>query len=147
MDVDDPEQLMERLHQTLADFLRGDPRPVLLLFSRQDDVTLGNPFGPFVRGFEDVAATATAAATHYRDGEFVGFERVAAYETEDLAAFVEIERYRVKVGGNPEFSDVVLRVSTLARREGDSWKIASRHADPITGARSADSVIQRNEPG
>jgi ketosteroid isomerase-like protein len=144
--VDGLEALVERLHEALAEFFRGNPSPVLPLFSRDDDVTLGNPFGPFVRGFEDVSDRAISAATHYRDGEVVAFERVATYKTDDLAGFVEIERYRVKVDGSHEMSDVALRVTTIARREEDRvWRIASRHADPITVARPAESVIQRHD--
>jgi ketosteroid isomerase-like protein len=86
---------------------------------------------------------ATQAATHYRDGEVVGFERVATYASADLACFVEIERYRAKMGGRDEMASVALRVSTVVRREGDGWRIASRHADPITAARPAESVISK----
>jgi ketosteroid isomerase-like protein len=140
--VADAEALIERSHRALEAFFKGDPGPTLELFSRREDVTLGNPFGPFVRGWERVSETASRAATHYRDGEVVGFERVAAYATADLACFVEVERYRAKVGGSEEMTAVALRVSSVVRREDDGWKIVSRHADPITVARPPDSVIQ-----
>lgn len=68
--------LIERIHEALGTFFKGDPGPTLELFSQEEDVTLGNPFGPFVRGWERVRETATAAAGHYRDGEVVGFERL-----------------------------------------------------------------------
>ena len=144
--MDDLEAFVERLHLALDEFFRGNPSPVLPLFSRADDVTLGNPFGPFVRGFEDVSDRATAGATHYRNGEAVAFDRIATYMSADLAGFVEIERYRAKVGRSQEMADVALRVTTIARREEDGvWRIASRHADPITVARPAESVIQRHD--
>lgn len=142
VEVDDAEALIQRLHHALLEFFNGDPEPTLQLFSRRDDVTLGNPFGPFVRGWEQVSETAARAATHYRDGEVVGFERLAAYETLDLACFVEVERYRAKVGGGVTPSEVALRVTSVIRREEDDWRIVSRHADPITAARPPESVIQ-----
>jgi ketosteroid isomerase-like protein len=140
--VDDAEAVIERLHRAMGDFVKGDPGSALGLFSQQEDVTLGNPFGPFVRGWERVSETAAAAATLYRDGEVTGFERVAAYATRDLACFVEVERYRAKIGGSEEPTAVALRVTSVLRREADGWRIVSRHADPITVARPPESVIQ-----
>lgn len=139
----DAAALIERVHEALGTFFKGDPGPTLELFSREEDVTLGNPFGPFVRGWEGVRETATAAAGHYRDGEVVGFERVATYASADLACFVEVERYRAKVGGSEMMAPIVLRVSTLLRREEAGWRIVSRHADPIAAPRAPESVIQR----
>jgi ketosteroid isomerase-like protein len=140
--MEDAGVVIERCHLAMAAFVRGDAEPVLQLFSRDDDVTLGNPFGPFVRGWGPVAEKATTAATHYRDGQVVGFERVESYEDRDLACFVEVERYRARIGASDELADVALRVTTVVRREGDTWRIVSRHADPIAALRSAESVIQ-----
>jgi ketosteroid isomerase-like protein len=140
--VDDAESLIERSHLAWGEFVKSDPEAVLRLFSHAEDVTVGNPFGPFVRGWEQVSATVAQAATYYEDGEAVDFERVATYTTGDLACIVEVERYRAKVGGSAELAPVALRVSSVVRREHDGWKIVSRHADPITAARAPESVIQ-----
>ena len=113
------------------------------LWSTQDDVTLGNPFGPFVRGFEEVVHTMQRAVSFYRDGEAVGFDLVAKHVTEDLALLVEVERLRAKMGGRKDARPVALRTTSVFRNEGGAWKLMHRHADPITSARSADSVIQR----
>ena len=142
--MDDAESVIERSHLAWGDFVKGDPQPVLRLFSHQDDVTVGNPFGPFVRGWGQVSETVAKAATLYRDGEVTGFERVATYATADLACIVEVERYRAKVSGRDELSPVALRVTSVVRREDDGWRIVNRHADPITTGRSPESVIQRN---
>ena len=141
--MDDAEGVIERSHLAWGEFVNGDPQPALQLFSHRDDVTVGNPFGPFVRGWEQVSETVTRAATLYRDGEVMGFERVATYADANLACFVEVERYRAKIGGARELSSVALRVTSVVRPEDDGWKIVNRHADPITTARSPDSVIQR----
>jgi ketosteroid isomerase-like protein len=142
--VDDAESLIERSHLAWGEFVKGDPRPALQLFSHQDDVTVGNPFGPFVRGWGQVSETVAKAATLYRDGQVTGFERIAIYATAELACVVEVERYRAKVGGSEELSAVALRVTSVVRREDDGWRIVNRHADPITTGRSPESVIQRN---
>lgn len=52
--------LIERYHQALDAFLRGDPTPLEDLYSRRDDSTLANPFGPPVRGWERVGRRCSA---------------------------------------------------------------------------------------
>jgi ketosteroid isomerase-like protein len=83
------------------------------------------------------------AASLYRDGEIVGFENIAKYVTPELAYIVEVERYKAKVGGSEDVVPVALRVTSTLRPEEGSWRIMHRHADPITTARPADSVIQK----
>ena len=80
-----------------------------------------------------------AASSLLRDGEPTQFERISEYETPDLA-YIEIERTTVKIGGAEESSPVALRVTTIFRREDESWKVVHRHADPITTPRPADSI-------
>jgi ketosteroid isomerase-like protein len=55
---------------------------------------------------------------------------------------VEVERYQAKVGGGEELALIALRVRSIFRREDGGWKIVHRHADPITTAQPAESVIQ-----
>ena len=137
------EEIIDRCHRELATLVNGDATPWNELFSHRDDVTLGNPFGPFVRGIDDVMSTVAAAAARYRDGEIVAFERVGTYLGNDLACIAEIERFTAKVGGSDTTADVALRVTSTFRREDGVWKLVHRHADPITSPQSAESVIQR----
>jgi ketosteroid isomerase-like protein len=143
MDDGDLEEIIDRCHRALVTLLNGDATPWAELFSYRGDVTLGNPFGPFVRGIDDVMSTAAAAADRYRDGEIVAFERVATYVGEDLGCIAEVERFRARVGGSEELAEVALRVTSTFRREDGVWKLVHRHADPITTPQSADSVIKR----
>jgi ketosteroid isomerase-like protein len=133
--------VVEESHRALDAFFKGDTDPVKLLFSRRDDVTLANPFGPPRRGWAEVEETMERAAANYRDGGVVGFEQVSKYATPELAYIVEVEHYQAKVGGSDEITPVSLRCTTILRREDDGWKIVHRHADPITAARPAESVI------
>ena len=66
------DQVVEQQHTALDAFARGEDKPLAALWSKADDVTLGNPFGPFVRGFPQVAETMEAAAAHYREGRRAG---------------------------------------------------------------------------
>ena len=95
------------------------------------------------RGWTEVAETIGSAATYYRDGEVIGFENVATRVTPDLAYIVEVERYRAKMGGSNEVASVSLRTTSVFRPEDGAWKVVHRHADPITSARPAESVVQK----
>jgi ketosteroid isomerase-like protein len=139
----DFDMVLEESHRALGEFAKGNPEPLKLLFSHRDDVTLANPFGPPVRGFDRAAATMDRAASFYRDGEVVGIDRVAMNVTPELAYTMEIERFRAKMGGSDEMTPVSLRVTSIFRPEDGTWKIVHRHADPITAAQSPESVIQR----
>jgi ketosteroid isomerase-like protein len=143
MAVNDLEGVIEQSHLAVGEFVKGNPEPFLNLYSRRDDASLGNPFGPFVIGWQQVAETAAAAATLYRDGEVVGVESVARYIAGELACVVEVERFRTKVGGSDGLAEVSLRVTSLFRLEDGTWKLVHRHPDPITTPQSSDSVMQR----
>ena len=138
----DLDQVVEQQHLALDEFVRGDHEPLERLYSQRDDVTLGNPFGPFARGFEQVVQTMQRAASHYREGEATGFELVAKHVTPDLACLVEVERFKAKVAGREDVTPLSLRVTSIFRREDGIWKLVHRHADPITTARPAESVMQ-----
>jgi ketosteroid isomerase-like protein len=135
------EATVEQCHAALQEIVNGRAAPWGELFTQAPDVTLGNPFGPFVVGFDDVMLAARGAAARYRDGEVLGFDRVATYESTDLACVVEVERFRARVGHTADSSLVSLRVTSVFRRERGEWKLAHRHADPITAPRPPESVL------
>ena len=140
---DNVDELLEQFDLATRGFLKGNPGPLKKVYSHRRDVTLANPLGPAVRGWEQVAATLEHAASQVRDGEIVDVENVAKYVTPELAYIVEVERYKAKVGGGEELAPISLRVTSIFRREDGDWKIVHRHADPITTAQPAESVIQK----
>ena len=133
---------LEEYHEAGVAITNGDPQVYKRLYSRRDDVTLANPFGPPARGWSQVSARLDGAAANYRDGEAVGFENVSTVVARELAYTVEIESYRARVGGAEEMAPAAVRVTTVFRREDGAWKVVHRHADPITRPRPAESVIQ-----
>jgi ketosteroid isomerase-like protein len=137
------ESAIEQSHAALAAILKGDPALYKALFSEQDDVTLGNPFGPYARGRKKVEETIEGAAANFRDGEVIGVELVAKYVSGDLACVVEVERGKSKVGGANETAPLAARVTSLFRFEQGGWKLVHRHADTITAPRPAASVINK----
>jgi ketosteroid isomerase-like protein len=141
--VEDLDHVIERYHLVAAEFIKGNAEPYKELFSHRENMSLANPFGPPVRGWDEAAQTMERAASRYRDGQIVGFENVAKYVTSELAYIVEVERYQAKVGGREDISPVALRVTSIFRPEDGTWKIVHRHADPITTSQPAESVIQQ----
>jgi hypothetical protein len=138
--ADDLDRVIEQYHQALDEFSRGNPDPVKEFYSGRDDVAIANPFFPLTRGHEQVVERLERSVQNFRDGE-VGFENVAKWVSEGLACIVEMEEWRTKVGGREDVTPFMLRVTTLFRAEGSDWKVVHRHADPITTARPAESVI------
>ncbi len=139
----DFDEVVEHYHLALGEFVKGNPEPVKKMSSHREDVTLANPLGPPVRGWEQVAAAGERAASLSREGEIVGFDIVAKYVTADLAYIVEIERFKAKLGATQEIAPFALRVTTIFRPEDGTWKVVHRHADPITTAQPVESVIQK----
>ncbi|HEX2739966.1 MAG TPA: nuclear transport factor 2 family protein [Rubrobacter sp.] len=142
--VDDLDQEVEQYQVALGEFMKGNSEPAKKVWSHREDVTLANPLvGSPARGWEQVAKTMEHAASQVRDGEITGFETVAQYVTPDLAYVVWVERARAKVAGREDVVPLDLRVTMIFRPEDGEWKIVHRHADPITTAQPAESVIQQ----
>jgi len=139
----DLENARRQSRNAVAAIFRGDSQPARALFSDREDVTLGNPFGPFALGRKQLEEALERAASNYRDGEVTDVELVATYVSGDLACVVEVERGRAKVGGGQEIFPLALRATSLFRLEDGEWKLVHRHADPITTLRPASSVVSR----
>ena len=140
--VDDVDKLIEQYYRAQREFLRGNPETVKDLFSQREDVTLANPYGPPVRGWDEVAKTIEHAASLRSDGEFVEWQIVAKHVTAELAYVVQIERAEAKIGAREDLTPLAVRATMIFRPEEGEWKIVHRHADPITTPRPAESVIQ-----
>ena len=143
MSTTDFDEVVEHYQRALGEFVKGNPEPVKMMFSHREDVTLANPFGSVVRGWEQVEATMERAASQLREGEKGGFEIVAKYVTPELAHIVGLDRTKAKVGARQDITPFALRVTIIFRPEDGTWKQVHRHADPITTARPAESVLQQ----
>src|SRR5215472_16568936 len=98
MSTFDFDEAVEHYHLALGEFVKGNPEPAEMLWSHREDVTLANPLGPVVCGWEQVTASSERAASQIRAGEIVGFEIVANYVTAELAYLVWVERNKAEVG-------------------------------------------------
>jgi ketosteroid isomerase-like protein len=139
----DFDEVVEHYQRAIGEFVKGNSEPDKMVFSHREDVTLANPLGPVVRGWEQVAATMERAASQVREGEIVAFENIAKYVTPELAYIVWVERGKAKIGGRQEIVPFDLRVTTIFRPEGGTWKVVHRHVDPITTVQPVESVTQK----
>lgn len=134
------DRAVERYHAALREFVKGNAGPVNEVFSQRDDVVLCNPFRPFARGAREVAETTERAASSFSGGEFEP-ETVAAFATADLGYIVEVERFTATLDGKE--GSGALRVTTIFRVEDGGWRVAHRHADPITTPQAIESILQK----
>ena len=140
----DLDQLRSLYHKSVEAFIQGDADAQKPLWSTRDDVTLANPLGPPARGFDRVRQVMDSAAAQISEGEDYTFDSITVVEGADLAYEVGIERNRARLGDAAEKIQITLRVTTVFRREDDGWKIVHRHADPITEARSIQTLTQQS---
>ena len=81
------------------------------------------------------------AAAHFKRGS-LHVEEATRYATGDLGYVVQGERNEVQLAGSDDIDVISLRVTMIFRREGDTWKVAHRHADPITSTRPISTAIE-----
>jgi ketosteroid isomerase-like protein len=140
--VEDVDEFIAQFRLAQGEFLKGNPEPVKKLFSHTEDVSHASPYGPPVRGWDEVAKVIDHSSSLRSDGELVGSEIVAKYVTPKLTYIVQIERIEAKVGAREDIAPFALRTTMIFRPEQGVWKVVHRHADPITTAQPPESVIQ-----
>jgi ketosteroid isomerase-like protein len=134
---------IEAFRRALEPYMKGDAEPVLDLISRAEDVTLANPLGPPTRGPENVRIAASHGAAMLRDGSVRGFDEVVRYSTPDLGYVVQLERTQARFEDTgTTMNPIALRVTMIFRREGETWRVVHRHADPITTSRPITTAIE-----
>ena len=137
------EEIQEEYHRAVAEFVKGNPEPNKQVFSHRDDVSLANPLGPTAVGREQVSAALDHAAATLSEGQDFTVEDQVTYATPEMAFTVGVERCQARIHSRQELVTIVLRVTTIFRREGDRWTVVHRHADPITSPRPIESAIQQ----
>jgi ketosteroid isomerase-like protein len=137
------DEVISRFHQAINEFAKGNPEPAKDIFSHRADVSLANPWGPPVVGWERVSAALDSAAARFKDGRVTALDALTKHVTTDLACFLDIEHWQAKVGGGDKISLFDLRVTSIYRLEGDAWALVHRHADPITTPQAPDAVLRK----
>lgn len=123
------EELIRKSEQANAALMRGDIDTYLSLITLADDFTLMSPFGGQPSQGAYSRERWEQIGRFFRNGT-LRQELVQAYATADMVVLAVIEHGHGEVGGLPA-QDWPLRVTLVYRRDGKTWKLAHRHADPL----------------
>ena len=126
------QQLVKLSEQSNGALMRGNLAAYLSLISFTDDFTLMSPFGGRPTHARELTSERLEDMGRFFRHGTLKQEVVSAYGSQDLVVLALIERANVEVGGLPK-QEWALRVTLVYRREGDIWKLAHRHADPLVG--------------
>jgi hypothetical protein len=130
--------------EALSEFVAGNATPWKQHCSHRDDVTIIGAWGGFEKGWAAEVEKRYAWAA----GRFLGSKRgmevenISLVVTAELAYSVDIERALVRVAGKDQMAAMALRVTTIFRLEDGDWKMVHRHADPLLGLQTPQSVTQ-----
>ena len=127
------ERFRDDVRQAVETFVAGDARPYTRCWTAREDATLFGAFGGVVRGQRDIAARLAAAAGRYVDGRYTRMDILGEAATGELAYLVHVERIEsVDDDRRPVVRE--RRVTHVARREVDGWRIVHQHSDPLIEA-------------
>ena len=93
---------------------------------------------PFCRTYAQAIAQPLAVARCFGK---VPRLSVAVCGDDRIVCLVEVEHDRAKLGGCADFSEFAARVTSVYEKVGGNWQLVHRHADPITSARPAESML------
>lgn len=141
--------LLELSRTSNAALMKGDIATYESLIGFTSDFALMSPFGgPPTHASQITPETMARMGRFFRNGD-LRMEVVQTWVSADMAVLAFIERSHVEVGGLPA-QEWALRVTLVYRREGDAWRLAHRHADPLVGGISlqeASALGARPAPG
>ena len=122
------EDAVKEYELAMMDFFKGDPKPLNILYLSSDEISLAQLSGSFIKGRNQVTEVVRQNTLKYREGNTT-FETLTKCVTPDVAYIVQVERVDAKIDGKNESSTLVLRVTSIFRREDGVWKLLHRHVD------------------
>jgi SnoaL-like domain len=145
MTEQDLNDVIAGFREALRDYVKGDPEPAMsfLLRPRQRHArqSVGTSSSRARRGrrggTEGGGELPRGRSTALRRGVH-RFEEISRFGTSELGYVLQIERHE----GNDDTVVTALRATLVFRCEDGVWKIAHRHADPITSTRPLTTILR-----
>jgi ketosteroid isomerase-like protein len=131
-------KVAEQYATGLAALMRGDGKTYYESIGglTEDFVLMAPVGGPPTMSADYPPERFEQMGRFFRNGAFE--QRVlATYATDDMIVLATIEGGEVEVGGLPK-QPWQLRVTTVFVRQGEGWKMAHRHADPLVSGISLE---------
>lgn len=122
--------LVERASRGHASLMRGDIADYRAAIALAPDFLLMDPFGGTPTGVPASDAHWARIGHFFRDGRDARFELIRAWRSGDMAVLVANESADVAVG-SLSAQHWLLRVTLVFRRDGGTWQLVHRHADPL----------------
>lgn len=135
------QRLLEEARVAQQAWVNGSPAYGEMM-SHTADLTIAGPFGgPVMRGWIDQFPIMQAQVAAQFKGGTSTIELVNSHESGDLIVLVITERSEVKFDGYDKPQPWSLSSTQVYRREGGTWKIVHRHADPLVEWRALNESI------
>ncbi len=137
---------LPRWEEAQTRFINGDPTLWKQNASQGDDATILGAFGGYgEKGWSAVGSRYDWASSQYKEsGAKIKVEYLNIGFSGDLGFTVAIEREEgVRLSNQQDSTQRALRVTQIFRKEGGTWKLLHRHADPLVEKKAPSAVPQK----
>jgi ketosteroid isomerase-like protein len=135
----DFERFMKQRSEAARAYINGEAAPLGEIAARHDPATFFKPSGGSIQDAEAVWSQYQLDAENFERGSDGQLEILHLAADEKLAYWVGFQHATAHLRGRPEAVPFNLRVTEIFRREGESWKLIHRHADPLVSEPKAGS--------
>jgi ketosteroid isomerase-like protein len=131
MTDDDFEEFMRARERAADAYVNGDPEPVDALATATEPASFFGPDGGTLAGPAAVRAAYRSGTRMFTAGSQSRLEVLDARASGDVAYWCGIQHATVRLASDGSTVEMPLRITEIFRREGSSWRVIHRHADPL----------------
>lgn len=125
------EQFIKQREQVALAYVCGESAPLGEIVPRTGKATFFAPSGGFVKGAGKVWSRYRNDAGSFEPGSKNTLEIIHMGASDGIAYWVGVQQALARLRGKNKPVPMKLRVTEIFRREGQTWKMIHRHADPL----------------